>query len=116
MTAVTVSTIGTIRNSPGPFTPCSLPARRITNRCQLLAIFSEVAINTASTPKAVPGTASPASQNPKAISSKRIVKNTVIGFMRTYLPRARSPQLGSPADWIECFAPCRQAIPALTRP
>ena len=36
-----------IRNSPGPLTPCSLPARRMTNFCQALAIFSDSAVSTA---------------------------------------------------------------------
>ena len=41
ITATTLSITGMMRKSPGPFTPSSLPARRITNFCQVLAIFSD---------------------------------------------------------------------------
>jgi hypothetical protein len=40
LTATTLSITGMMRKSPGPFTPCNLPARRITNFCQVFAIFS----------------------------------------------------------------------------
>lgn len=38
MVATTLSTTGMIRNSPGPLTPRSLPARNTTHFCQVLAM------------------------------------------------------------------------------
>src|SRR5665647_2868795 len=55
ITAVTLSSTGMIRNSPGPFTLDNLPARRITKRSQLFAILSEKAVSTARISKPAPG-------------------------------------------------------------
>ena len=50
MTAAMASTTGMIMNRPGPLTLDSLPARRMTKRSQLLAIFNENSTSTARTP------------------------------------------------------------------
>ena len=95
MTATTLSMIGKIKKRPGPLTPWSLPARRTTNFCQVLAILSESAMMTAATRKG--GAKKRSTVLPRAGAPARaqaITRNRVIGFMLV-APLARS----SRASW-----------------
>src|ERR1700687_3785910 len=81
MIAVMLSRIGTSQNSPGPFTPCSLPARRMTKRSHAFAILSDAKMTTASTKNAAAGIDIRAASNPSPITTATTVRNIVMGFM-----------------------------------
>src|SRR6185437_12599374 len=81
ITAVMASTIGMIRNRPGPFTLDSLPRRRITKRSQLFAILSENIVSSARMPKPTPGRSMCAVNSSPPITAKTMVSSEVMGFM-----------------------------------
>src|SRR5258706_16256253 len=81
MTATILSSIGMIMNSPGPLTPCSLPARRTTNFCQVLAILSANAMKTATITNGMPQEGCPMTTSTAPTAPKTTVRNAVMGFM-----------------------------------
>jgi len=80
ITIATRSITGMIQNRPGPLTPCSRPARRITNRCQALAICNDRATMNAARTKGAARTGD-STPRPKPARSRMTTMKSEMGFM-----------------------------------
>src|SRR6185437_14246972 len=112
MTAAMLSITGMIMNRPGPLTLESRPARRMTKRSQLFAIFSAKKTKAAAIAKTTPGTSRPDMIRPAATAASTTVIRRVMGFIGELPVAGRAPAgcAGSLRRFRDCRLQMREAF------